>query len=97
MTIFARRSVALGLSPGIVPVSAWLVLGFALGPSLLGVLSPDVLAHLDAAVSVALGTLGVFVGLALVPRTRGAMPLLGPAPPSSSGRLHSCSPFNAFH
>jgi hypothetical protein len=79
MTLFARRSVALGLSPAVVPVSAWLVLGFVLGPSVLGVLSPDVLAHLDAVVSVALGTLGVFVGLALVPRARGAGPLLAAA------------------
>jgi hypothetical protein len=43
------------------------------------VLSPNVLAHLDAAVSVALGTLGVFAGLALVPRARGAAFLLGAA------------------
>ena len=79
MRLFARRSVALGLSPAIVPVSAWLVLGFVLGPAMLRVLSADVLAHLDAAVSVALGTLGVFAGLALVPRARGAAPLLGAA------------------
>ena len=73
---FARRSVALGVSPGVVPVSAWLVAGFVLGPAALNVLSPDVLAHLDAVVSIALGTLGVFAGLALVPRSRGAAPLL---------------------
>ena len=79
MTLFARRSVALGLSPAIVPVSTWLVLGFVLGPGVFGVLSADVLAHLDAAVSVALGTLGVFVGLALVPRARNAVPILGAA------------------
>jgi len=79
MSLFARRSVALGLSPAVVPVSAWLALGFVLGPALLGVLSTEVLAHLDAAVSVALGTLGVFAGLALVPRARGAAPLLGAA------------------
>jgi len=79
MRLFARRSVALGLSPAIVPVSAWLLLGFVLGPGMLRVLSTDVLAHLDAAVSVALGTLGVFAGLALVPRARGAARLLGGA------------------
>jgi hypothetical protein len=79
MTLFARRSAALGLSPAIVPVSTWLVLGFALGPRVLDVLSSDALAHLDAAVSVALGTLGVFVGLALVPRARNAVPILGAA------------------
>jgi hypothetical protein len=79
MSIFARRSVALGLSPAIVPVSAWLALGFLLGPAALGVLTPAALAHLDAVVSVALGTLGVFVGLALVPRARGAGRLLGAA------------------
>jgi hypothetical protein len=79
MSIFARRSVALGVSAGIVPMSAWLLLGFGLGPAALGVLTSDVLAHLDAAVSVGLGTLGVFVGLALVPRARGAAPLVGAA------------------
>ena len=79
MNIFARRSVALGLSPAIVPVSAWLLLGFALGPTALGILSTDVLAHLDAVVSIALGTLGVFVGLALVPQARGAATLLAAA------------------
>ena len=79
MSIFARRSVALGLTPAIVPVSAWLLLGFALGPGALGLLSTDVLAHLDAVVSIALGTLGVFVGLALVPQARGAAALLAAA------------------
>ena len=79
MSIFARRSVALGVSPAVVPVSAWLVLGVVLGPSVLGIISRDVLAHLDAIVSIALGTLGVFVGLALVPRARGAGPLLAAA------------------
>jgi hypothetical protein len=79
MSIFARRSAALGLSPAVVPVSAWLLVGIALGPAVLGVLSRDVLAHFDALVSIALGTLGVFVGLALVPRARGAASLVGAA------------------
>ena len=96
MTLFARRSVALGLSPAIVPVSLWLVVGFLLGPAALGVLTPDVLAHLDAAVSVALGTLGVFVGLALVPRARGAGLLLGAALVESGAAVAIVSTAAAF-
>jgi hypothetical protein len=73
---FARRRLALGVAPAIVPASAWLLLGVALGPSGLDLLTRDVLAHLDAVVTVALGTLGVFVGLALAPRATGAWRLL---------------------
>jgi hypothetical protein len=76
---FTRRSVALGVAPGVLPVSLWLVFGLILGPSVLGVLNRDVLAHLDAVVSVALGVLGVFAGLALVPRARGNGALLAAA------------------
>jgi hypothetical protein len=76
---FARRRLALGVAPAIVPAFVWMLLGLALGPHGLGVLSGDVLAHLDAVVSVALATLGVFVGLALAPRARGAARLLAAA------------------
>jgi len=73
---FARRRLALGVAPAVVPAGAWLLLGVAAGPSGLGALTADVLAHLDAVVTVALGTLGVFVGLALAPRVTGAWRLL---------------------
>ncbi|MGH9331185.1 MAG: hypothetical protein ACRD09_12135, partial [Vicinamibacterales bacterium] len=56
---------ALGLSPTPVPGLVLLPLGVALGPHGLGLLSPIVLAYLDPAVSVAVATLGVFVGLGL--------------------------------
>jgi hypothetical protein len=58
------RRLALGLSPTPVP---WLLLlvGVALGPHGLRVLSPPVLRYFDPAVSVALAALGVLVGLGL--------------------------------
>lgn len=60
-----RRRAALGLRPAVVPVSLYVPLGIAVGPQALAIVSLDTLAHLDAAISVALSTLGVFVGLAL--------------------------------
>jgi hypothetical protein len=74
-----RRRAALGLAPAIVPVSAYVPLGFLLGPSVANVLSADVLAHLDAVVSVALATLGVFVGLAVASQTRASVRLFAAA------------------
>lgn len=59
---------ALGLSPTPVPGLVLLPLGMALGPHGLGLLSPAVLSFLDPAVSVAIATLGVFVGLGLEAR-----------------------------
>jgi hypothetical protein len=67
----ARRRAALGLRPSVVPVTVYVPLGIVAGPSGLNVLSADVLAHLDAAISIGLATLGVFVGLALA-RASGA-------------------------
>lgn len=60
-----RRHAALGLRPAAVPVSLYVPLGFFAGPHMTGLLSVDTIAHLDAAIAVALSTLGVFVGLAL--------------------------------
>ena len=60
-----RTRAALGLGPATAPVAVFVPLGALFGPGLLGWLTVDVLAHLDVAVSVALATLGVFVGLAL--------------------------------
>jgi hypothetical protein len=64
----ARRRgsrLALGLSPTPMPSLMLLPLGVALGPHGIGLLTPAVLSYLDAAVSVAIATLGVFVGLGL--------------------------------
>jgi hypothetical protein len=57
------RRLALGLSPTPSPGLALLLLGMALGPQALGVLSTGVLASLNPAVSAALAALGVLVGL----------------------------------
>ncbi len=56
---------ALGLSPTPVPGLVLLPLGMVLGPHGVGLLSPSVLSFLEPAVSVAIATLGVFVGLGL--------------------------------
>ena len=65
----ARRRLALGLSlmPG--PGLALLLLGLALGPYGLGLLTESVLASFDPAISVALAALGVFVGLDVAVRS----------------------------
>ena len=65
----ARRRFALGLSlmPG--PGLALLLLGLALGPYGLGLLTESVLASLDPAMSVALAALGVLVGLDVAVRS----------------------------
>ena len=65
LTGLFRTRAALGLGPAAAPVAFFVPLGALFGPGLLGWLTLDVLAHLDVAVSVALATLGVFVGLAL--------------------------------
>ena len=57
------RRLALGLSPTPVLGLLVLLLGLALGPHGLSLLSPPVLSYLDPAVSVALAALGVLVGL----------------------------------
>ena len=66
-SIARRRGsrLALGLSPTPMPSLMLLPLGVALGPHGIGLLTPAVLSYLDAAVSVAIATLGVFVGLGL--------------------------------
>ncbi len=59
------RRLALGLSPTPVLGLFVLLVGVALGPHGLSLLSPSVLSYLDPAVSVALAALGVLVGLGL--------------------------------
>jgi hypothetical protein len=60
-----RSRLALGLSPTPRPGLVLLLLGMALGPHGLRVVSPPVLSFLDPAVSLALAALGAFVGLDL--------------------------------
>ena len=60
-----RRHLALGLAAAPAPTLVFVPLGVLLGPAAAGLLDERVLGHLDAAVSVALAVLGVFVGLAL--------------------------------
>jgi len=64
-TFLLRTRAALGLAPITAPAIVLVPIGMLLGPSALNVLSPNVLAHLDTVISVALAALGVFVGLAL--------------------------------
>lgn len=65
----ARQRLALGLSPMPGAGVALLLLGVALGPHGLGLLTVPLLASLDPAVSVALAALGVFVGLDVAARS----------------------------
>ncbi|HEX6974835.1 MAG TPA: hypothetical protein VF147_10565 [Vicinamibacterales bacterium] len=59
-----RVRAALGLRPLAAPVMLFIPLGFALGPRGIGVLSASTLSHMDVVVSIALATLGVFIGIA---------------------------------
>src|SRR5690606_3442729 len=59
-----RTRAALGLRPLAAPVMVFIPLGVALGPGVLGVLSAPALAYLDIVISIALATLGVFIGIA---------------------------------
>lgn len=59
-----RVRAALGLRPLAAPVMVFIPLGFLLGPRGTGLLPMEALAHLDVVVSIALATLGVFVGIA---------------------------------
>lgn len=59
------RRLALGLSPNPVPAALLLLIGIALGPHGVALVSGSILASLDPAVSVALAALGVLIGLDL--------------------------------
>lgn len=59
-----RTRAALGLRPVTAPVMVFIPLGIMLGPGGAGVLSLNVLSHLDAVISIVLATLGVFIGVA---------------------------------
>ena len=76
---WAYRRLALGLSPTPRPGLVLLLVGMALGPHGLGVLSDSVVAALDPAVSVALAALGAIVGLDIHVRRPGDARLFGAA------------------
>ena len=59
-----RIRAAMGLRPITAPVMVFIPLGAILGPNVLDVVSFEALAHLDIIVSIALATLGVFIGIA---------------------------------
>jgi hypothetical protein len=60
-----RTRAALGLRPLTAPVMVLVPLGALLGPRGTALITNDALVHLDVVISVALATLGVFVGIAL--------------------------------
>jgi hypothetical protein len=60
-----RTRAALGLRPLTAPVMVLVPIGALLGPAGTGIITASVLSHLDVVISVALATLGVFVGIAL--------------------------------
>jgi hypothetical protein len=64
LTGLLRTRAALGIRPVTAPVMLLVPAGMLLGPHGAGVVSDDVLAHLDVVISIALATLGVFIGIA---------------------------------
>jgi hypothetical protein len=65
-----RTRAALGLGPITAPALVFVPLGIVLGPLGLSVISPDVLAHLNVVLTMAMAAIGLFVGLALDLRAR---------------------------
>jgi hypothetical protein len=59
-----RTRAALGLGPITAPVTLFVPLGALLGPAGAGVVAHEALAYLDVVVSIALATLGIFIGIA---------------------------------
>lgn len=70
-----QRHAALGLQPFTAPVTVFIPLGIAVGPLGLTIISPFTLVYLDVVVTLALATLGVFIGVAGA-RQAPAMPRL---------------------
>lgn len=64
LTASFRTRGALGLRPVTAPVMAFIPLGILLGPAGADIISRGALRHLDVVISVALATLGVFIGIA---------------------------------
>jgi hypothetical protein len=70
LDVLFRTRASLGLRPLAAPALVFVPLGFVLGPSGLGWLATSSSALLHPAVTVALATLGVFIGLAFTPEGR---------------------------
>jgi hypothetical protein len=64
ITALLRTHAALGLNPITAPVMVFIPLGIALGPGGAHVISTTVLGYLETVISIALATLGVFIGIA---------------------------------
>ncbi|MDQ3418832.1 MAG: hypothetical protein M3541_08630 [Acidobacteriota bacterium] len=64
LTASFRTRGALGLRPVTAPVMVFIPLGILLGPAGADIISRGALGHLDVIISVALATLGVFIGIA---------------------------------
>lgn len=64
-----RTRAALGLRPLTAPVMLLVPIGALLGPSGAAIITRDALTHLDVVISIALATLGVFIGIALGTQT----------------------------
>ena len=75
LALALQRRAALGLQPLTAPLTILIPLGAVRGPRGLGLLSEGALAGLDVAVTIALATLGVFIGVAGA-RQAPAMPRL---------------------
>jgi hypothetical protein len=71
-----RTRAALGLRPVTAPVVLYIPMGFVLGPAVAGIISGRVLGHLDAVISIALATLGLFIGIAAAAEGGGRKRLL---------------------
>lgn len=56
---------ALGLRPVTAPVMVFIPIGALLGPNVSNLVSVEVLGHLDVVITMALATLGVFIGIAV--------------------------------
>jgi hypothetical protein len=70
MLALLRRRAALGLRPGLASAILLIPAGFLLGPRVTNVISLDVLAHLQVAISLALALLGIFAGRAFAREIR---------------------------
>jgi hypothetical protein len=63
--LFPARGSALGLRASSAPALTFILVGIALGPQVLGILNPAAILRLDPVISIALATLGIFVGLGI--------------------------------
>ena len=76
LTSTLRTRAALGLRPVTAPVMVFVPLGILLGPSGADIVTRAALGHLDVIISIALATLGVFIGIAAGTQSRSAVRLM---------------------